>query len=274
MIEESTILNYLPLVGSWLQGKPQPNIKDNPKNPDFRIAAFQLGKYEISEYGEEIAPEYAPENSVAIINISDTITKHDQDCGPSGMLTKGEILTRCFSNDKIKGVILNVDSGGGEGRACRLLQDVISSRNKPVVGFIDDFACSAAYGIVSACDLIVANNEVARIGSIGSYFTIADYAKYYEQLGIKLIEVYATRSKDKNQEYHQAVSGDPEPLRKICDVYNEDFISRIASFRSGKISPDQNLWATGKTFFTPEALDLGLIDRVDSLENVINYFNT
>lgn len=274
MIEEVTALSYLPLIGSWLQGIPHKIESANAYNNDFRIATLQAKKYEISEYGHAIAPEDAPEDSIAIIYISGVITKHDQVCGPSGMLTKKDIINRCYSNNNIKGIVLVVDSGGGEGLACRLLQDTLSIRNKPIIGFIDDFACSAAYGILTPCDLIVANTNVARCGSIGSYITITDYAQYYEKLGIKLIDIYATRSKDKNQEYIKAIAGDPEPLRKICDVYNEDFISRISEFRSGTINPDPSKWATGKTFFADEALSLGLIDQIDSLDNVIDYFNT
>ena len=31
---------------------------------------------------------------------------------------------------------------------------------------------------------------------------------------------------------------------------------------------------TGKMFFAPEAMDIGMIDEIDTFENVLNYFNT
>ena len=65
-----------------------------------------------------------------------------------------------------------------------------------------------------------------------------------------------------------------QPLLDVCNTYNEDFISRIANFRGDSINQDQSTWGTGKMFFAPEALELGLIDAVDSFENVLNYFNT
>ncbi len=157
---------------------------------------------------------------------------------------------------------------------CRIMQEAINSRNKPVVAFCNDFVASAAYGIASCCDKIVANSNVCRIGSVGTYMTIVDTSEYYAKMGIKLIDIYASKSTDKNQEFHKALQGDTEPLKKVCDTYNENFISSIANARVGVINEDQGKWATGKMFFAPEAMDIGMIDEIDTFENVLNYFNT
>ena len=93
-------------------------------------------------------------------------------------------------------------------------------------------------------------------------------------MGVKLVEVYATKSTDKNQEFYKAIQGDTVPLKKVCDTYNENFISSIANARAGVIDEDQSTWATGKMFFAPEAISLGMIDEIDTFENVLNYFNT
>jgi ClpP class serine protease len=211
----------------------------------------------------------APENSIAVINVCGAITKHDQYSGNDGMQSKAEVLRYCYTNTNIAGVVLKIDSGGGEGMAMRLMCEAISERNKQVVAFIDDFACSAAYGIASACDHIVANSEQARIGSLGTYLTIADYAKFYEMKGIKLIEIYATASTDKNKEYYEALKGNLEPLRKVADQFNESFLASIEKNREGKLSSGRDVWGTGKVWFAEEALQLGLIDEINSFQNVI-----
>lgn len=281
MIEESYASNYLPIIANFLQGKQvdfksfqNPEKEKSSSENSILTALFNNGMYQISDYGYEVAPEKAPENSVAIISISDVITKYDQNCGPSGMKTKADILTRCYNNPNIKGIVLSIDSGGGEGLACNLLQETISKRNKGVAAFVDDFACSAAYGIAAACDTVTLNSKMARVGSIGSYFTIADYSKYYENLGINLIDIYASKSTDKNRDYFEAIKGNTEPLKKVCDIYNENFIASIANYRKGRISEDQSQWNTGKIFFAEDAIKLGLADEIASLTDVVNYFNT
>ena len=281
MIEPGFAANYLPLVTDYLSGKrlqPQARISSDEieltDRNGIKMAIIKNGTYSISEYGRYGAPEDAPENSIAIIHITDAITKQDQECGPSGMVTKSNLMKRCYGNSRIKAIALVIDSGGGEGYAMRMMNQTIGERNKPVAAFIDDFACSAAYGIASACDFVIANSTMARIGSIGTYMTIADYADYYKQKGIKLTEIYASASKDKNNDYFEAIKGNVEPIRNVCNQFNEVFLSIVENNRSGKLTAERKDWGTGKVYFAQEAADLGLIDGIDTFENFLNYFNT
>jgi len=281
MIEPGFASNYLPLVTDYLSGKRMEPISrissDEREITDrngIKTAIIQNGTYNVSEYGRYGAPEDAPENSIAIIHITDAITKQDQECGPSGMKTKSSLLQRCYNNSRIKAIALVIDSGGGEGYAMRMMNESIKQRTKPVAAFIDDFACSAAYGIASACDFVIANSTMARIGSIGTYTTIADFTEYYSQKGIKLTEIYATASKDKNNDYYEAVKGNLDPIRNVCNQFNEVFLSLVESNRTGKLTAERKDWGTGKVYFAQEAVDLGLIDGIDTFENFLNYFNT
>ena len=133
---------------------------------------------------------------------------------------------------------------------------------------------SAAYVTASGCDRVVANSDMCQIGSVGSYQTIVDRREYFEKQGIKLIDVYASKSVDKNGDLRMALEGNTEPLKKKCDTFNDWFISSIANARIGVISEDQNTWATGKMFYAPEAISLGMVDEIDTFDNVLNYFNT
>ena len=272
MIDSDYATNFLPLVTNYIKGdiKEKPATKENELTISF--ATRQSDKFTVTPYGYYSAPEAAPEDSVAIIHINGAITKHDQWCGPDGMLAYASLMDRCYANDNITGIILSMESGGGEAYAMRVMNDAIARRNKPVVGFVDDFAASAAYGIISGCDHIVANSPQAMVGSIGAYQTIADYTEYFKLQGINLIEIYATQSKDKNQDFHEAIKGNLEPLRKKIDVFNESFLSMVETNRSGKISGERKEWGTGKMFFAEEAIAIGLIDEINSLENVLNYF--
>lgn len=273
MIDPAFADNYLPLVAAYIQHGPQEIIIDNSeRNHEVALAVKNAAGYVISEYGREVSPEGAPDDAIAIIRITGTITKHDQNCGPSGMATKSDILRRCFANDKIKVVVISMDSGGGEGMAMRLMAETISTKNKPVIGFIDDYACSAAYGILAACDLIVANSNQARIGSIGTYITIADYTKYFEKQGINLIDIYASASSDKNSEYKEAIKGNTKPVQAIADKFNDFFLSHVEESRSGTLTADKSVWGTGKVFFADEAKKIGLIDEIDSFSNILNSF--
>jgi len=271
LIDPQRASSYIPFIQSLLEGKIDASLFDvsklkNESNPRFAVQSGSA--YTISEYAESKPPEKAPKDSVAIINISDVIYKYDQACGPAGMQTKGDILTRCFNEDKIKAVVLNIDSPGGEAFAAFNFSAIIDQRNKPVIGFVDDLAASAAYEIISSCDHVVANTSEAQIGSIGTYITIADFEKYYEKMGIKLHEIYASKSVDKNKNYYDALKGDYKGIIERADRVNEKFLSDVKKHRSGKIGEEKE-WGTGKVFFADKALTIGLIDEIDSFDNVL-----
>lgn len=149
-VEENFAANYFPLIASFLTkpetmfGKPRNASSEQEPTEDNALlfASLKNGAYQISEYGGWSPPEDAPKNSVAIMNINGAITKYDQECGPSGMLTKANLLNRCYNENNIKAIVLNIDSGGGEGMGCRIMQEAINSRNKPVVAFCNDFVAA------------------------------------------------------------------------------------------------------------------------------------
>jgi len=268
MMDEAFASNYLPLIANYIKGEFVTNKLPLPELNDRNSICVS------ADGGNDgrTTIDNAPEGSIAIINFSGAITMNDQECGPAGCRTKSNILKQCYNNDNISAVVLVIGSGGGEAYAMRLVNETIGMKNKTVGAFIDDMACSAAYGIASGCDYICANSEWAQIGSIGTFFTIMDMSKRLEMLGVKVIEIYATQSTDKNKDFRDAIAGKPEALKAVCDVFNEYFISIIESNRGDKLTADRKVWGTGKVYMAQEALDLGLIDGIDTFENFLNYF--
>lgn len=210
------------------------------------------------------------QKNILKLNITGAITKRNQYCGPRGATHYADLLNAAYNTPTIDGILIMIESGGGEGNAMRILQEALSQRNKPVIAYIDDMACSAAYGIASATDYIVANSELSRIGSIGVYLSIADYTEYYKRQGIHIREIYAPQSKDKNRDYLDAISGNTRGLEEQASRYAQHFIETIASQRN--LHHNKEEWATGKTFFADQAQSIGLIDAIDTYKNVINYF--
>lgn len=264
MIEDSYAANYLPHLIAYLKGEQQ--------TPAEKVSPLTIHSQSSSFSNSGLGDNSDNTGQIAVISISGPITKHRQFCGPAGMEEVSEILQACYDSEDISGILLKVESGGGDGMAMRLLNEKIADRTKTVIGFIDDFACSAAYGIVSGCDLIVVNSNMARVGSIGTYLSMADYTKQFEKAGIDIYTVYATASKDKNGEVREALKGNLKPLEDLANTFNENFLTTIETNRDGKLTESRDVWGTGKVYFAKEALKLGLIDTIDTFTNTLNYF--
>lgn len=286
-IDRDFASNYLPLLAAYMKADNKLNtfnlssasgrsMEEITENNGVKTYSIKNGAYTLSEYGNWIRPEDAPQDSVAIINITGAITKYDQGCGPSGTKTKSELLARCVDNNKIKAVGFVIDSGGGQAQAMLGMDEAIreARKIKGVGAFVDDNAYSAAAGIASSCDFTILNNKNAGIGSYGTYATIVDYTEYYKSLGINIIEVYATASKDKNQPFIQALQGNTKLLEEIVNQANESFLSMVETNRGSELKAKRSEWGTGKTFTATQAKDMGLIDDIGNFSYFIDFFNT
>ena len=262
--------DHLPLVVNYLKGNTRaiaPAIAPLGEELNGRNSVLCLspvaGVYPISEYGEAVKPENAPQGSIAIIEIEDVITKYDQDCGPAGMVTKANILKRCYKTRNIDAIVLKIDSGGGEGYAMFHMAEAIAERNKPVYAFVSDFAASAAYGIASACDDIYCNMDLAKVGSVGAYITLLDYRKFFEKQGVNILEIYADQSKKgKNIEFREALNGNLKPLTEMLNTFTDKFINMVSDNRGDRLTGDSKTWMSGNIFYAKDAITTGLIDKI------------
>ncbi|MCP5326777.1 MAG: S49 family peptidase [Oceanospirillaceae bacterium] len=247
------------------------SIADRELECDARISAS--GVYVVSEYGEAAPPENAPEGSIAIISLSGVVTKYDQGSrGTAGTITKNDLLARALANPNITGVILLMDSPGGQAGAGERMVQTIRKADKPVIGVIDGMACSAMYEIAAACTEIYCVDQMSKAGSVGTFVTVADYSKQLEQMGIKLLELYATDSTQKNIEVREALAGKPEKLQAYVDEINAIFLASVKESRGEKITdPDAY---KGKAYTAKAAEAAGLIDGIATMDQVIGLMDS
>jgi protease-4 len=204
-----------------------------------------------------------PEGSIAVIPIKGEIFKEDTMCGLRGSKDILEDLKLAESNTNIKSILLVVDSPGGQVSFIDILGDAIKNCSKPVIGYVEGMVASAAYWIISGCSRIIASSSLDRIGSIGTMVAFSDMQPYYESMGVKFHEFYATKSTDKNKDVNEVLDGKYDDYRKnTLDVYNEQFLSTV---KANRPALDEST-LTGKIYFAPEAISLGLIDEIGTMD--------
>ena len=246
---------------------------ENFSEGDSAIARERNRSYVISGAGDQkqrfgFSDTNIPEGSVAVIPIRSEILKYDQPCGPRGSQSILTDVKSADQNPNIKSILLVVDSPGGQVTGTDLLADAISNSTTPVVAYIEGMAASAAYWIISGASKIIASSDLDRIGSIGTMLMVEDLKPALEAQGVKFHEVYASLSVDKNKDFNQVLDGNYEAYQKnVLDVINSKFLSSVKLNRPGL--EDSTL--TGKIYFAPEAIALGLIDEIGSLDHAISF---
>jgi signal peptide peptidase SppA len=209
------------------------------------------------------------DGTIAIYDIIGPVVKYGGACS-YGATDHANELNRLANNPNVSAIILNIDSPGGQVSGTQLVADTIKAitANKPVVAMINDgIAASAAMWIASACSEIYTTKKSDAVGSIGVYMTLADMSGYYEKMGVKIRDVYASQSTDKNGAIREALAGNDDQLVENLNTTAEQFIQVIRDNRGEKLTNDK--WATGKMFRSKEAQKIGLIDGTKTVEQII-----
>lgn len=216
----------------------------------------------------------APYGSIIVIPVTGPIMKEDH-CYSPGTMTLARWIAMADANDNIQSIIIEVDSPGGQVDGTQSLADAIRACSKKTIGYVSDgMAASAGYWILSACDEIVSSHKTNNIGSIGVFVQLANFAKYYkEAVKLEIHTIYADQSTEKNLPVRNVMEGgeNSEALIKaeMLNPIAEAFINAVKVNRGEKLNLSEGNPFLGKLYMSEEALKIGLIDRIEKLEQVI-----
>ncbi len=266
-IEPSVAESYLPQIMLLLDGK----IVFEEHN---KIFASVIDPNQTNAWGEKIPFEQllakAQPGSTALIPISGPIMKEDY-CGAVGTATMASWIKMADATKNISSIILQIDSPGGEVSGTQQFAEAIKAVKKPVLAFVDGMMCSAALWIGSAADEIMCSTANDIVGSIGTMMSFADYRASLEAQGVKLHEIYADKSKDKNGIFKAALAGDYTPLKEqLLNPLNDAFIGAVKTNRAGKFDARTENIFTGKTYMAKDAIKNGLADSIGNFDAALS----
>ena len=212
-----------------------------------------------------------PSGSTAVIPIRGVIMKEDQFCGPRGTVSLTQDIKSADANPSISSILLVISSPGGQSSYTDILSAAIASCSTPVTAFVEGMAASAAYWIASGAKKIICSSDLDMVGSIGTMIQFADMQGYLEREGVKLHEVYATLSTDKNQDVKDLRAGNYDRVRsEVLDRINSKFHANVTANRPGMdIST-----LSGKIYFASDAIALGMVDEIGSFEYALEQANS
>ncbi len=173
-------------------------------------------------------------------------------------------LGALIDNPAVRGIILDIDSGGGEAAGLYELGEFVRQARleKPVWAIANTVAASAAYWLASSADRVIAAPQ-STIGSIGVVVLHQDAAKLMEKRGIVSTFVFAGKHKVDGNPFEPLPSDVRDAIQGRVDLLYSDFVDTVAQNRriSAKVVRD-----TEAAIFSPEqAIELGLVDGIGTL---------
>lgn len=209
-------------------------------------------------------------DAVGVVVAQGTISDGRAGPGRIGGLSTAELIRKARDDEKIKAIVLRVDSPGGSAFGSELVRrelELTRQAGKPVVVSMGNVAASGGYWISMAADEIIAD-EASITGSIGVVGLLPTAQVAMDKLGIHTGGVTTTWLTDAydpkralNPRFAQLVQG-------VVDGTYRDFTVRVA--RARKSTPEKiDQVAQGRVWSGKDAHARGLVDRLGSLSDAV-----
>jgi ClpP class serine protease len=166
--------------------------------------------------------------------------------------------------------LLQVDSPGGFVSGCldtvSEVREIWRAAGKPLIGYVDGEACSAAYAQLMACDYIFVP-PTGVVGSIGTTENLPDVTQADAMAGVK---VHVVMSGDRKADYNPHVAKTPEALAAVQGEITEVakvFWGVVSASRG--ISSEQVRSYQARSLIGQAAIEAGLADAIATEDQVI-----
>lgn len=183
------------------------------------------------------------------------------------------IISKVRKDSTVKAVVLRVNSPGGSVLASEKIKaelDLIRQRGVPVIASYGDYAASGGYWISANCDKIY-TNATTLTGSIGVFSMIPDISGTLEnKLHVNITPVNSNRHADMYGMMRPLDKAETDYMQASVEVIYDTFTALVAAGR-GMTVPAVDEIAQGRVWTGAEALQIGLVDEIGTIEDAIRY---
>lgn len=215
---------------------------------------------------------YRVERGIAVLPVTGTLVHKlgyiNPVSGMSGYDGIAKRLQQAISDPDVKGVLLDIDSPGGEVAGAFDTADLIARarEQKPVWALASDTACSAAYLLASACSRRLIT-QTGTVGSIGVLMAHRCVEKALEIAGVDVTLIYAGARKVDGNPYSQLPDDVRDEFQLSINSTREQFAQKVSDYTGLKKS--RVLATEAAVFIGADAIKSGLADQLVNYADAI-----
>ena len=241
-------------------------------SPHFHLDL--MGKEQIQEV---VLIKSRVKEKILLLDISGVIVSSMK---PGVFDKEGDILSQVYyrlkkaaEDNMVKGIILRLDTPGGEVTASDIIYHEILNFKKrtgiPVLALMMGLTASGGYYIASACDLLIAHPSTLT-GSIGVISLFPNLEGLFEKVGIQVHVIKSGELKDSGSVFRQMTPEERDVFQKIVDEYHQNFQDVVYENRKDHLSlEDLKKIADGRVMTASQALDAKLIDEIGYFDKAL-----
>ncbi|WP_224996546.1 signal peptide peptidase SppA [Cesiribacter sp. SM1] len=210
-------------------------------------------------------------NRVAVIVAAGDIVSGSGDRESIGSDKFAKLIRDARLNDRVKAVVLRINSPGGSALASDVIwrEIVLTSQTKPIIASMSDMAASGGYYMAMGCDTIVAqpNTITGSIGIFGVLFNAQEFMT--EKLGITTDVVQTGELSNLYRVTKPLSAYERSIIQQSVEEGYEEFTRKAAEGRNMSVEQLREV-ASGRVWSGLEAKDRGLVDVLGGLDEAIN----
>jgi len=222
------------------------------------------------EYQSSMAPSFdLASDDIAVVVASGAIMDGSQPRGTVGGDTVAALLRQARNDDKVKAVVLRVDSPGGSAFASEVIRnevEALKEAGKPVVVSMSSLAASGGYWISMSADSIVAQ-PTTLTGSIGIFSVVTTFEKGLNKLGVYTDGVGTSPFSDVGVTTGLSKGASQAFQMGIEHGYNR-FVGLVSQSREIPLDKVDDV-AQGRVWTGQDALERGLIDKIGDFDDAV-----
>jgi protease-4 len=193
---------------------------------------------------------------------------------PSMVASVKEQLDLAAGDDRVKGILLMINSPGGTVTASDIIYNEIrhfkAEKQVKVVALLNGTATSGAYYIAQAADRILAYPTTVT-GSIGVILLNLNLNGLMEKIGVSNATIKSGMYKDLGSPFRKPEEGEKEILQGVVDELYGRFVQVVGENRRAlKLSEHPEL-VDGRIFTARQALSEGLIDQIGYVADAMGW---
>lgn len=257
-------LKYKDEVLDELKKLTNTSLKKDLKGIDLAAYAKDKGTDASDESSKDDAKQ------IALIYASGEINGGEGDDNTIGSDRISAALRKARLNDKVKAVVLRVNSPGGSSLASDVIWREVSltKKVKPVIVSMGDYAASGGYYIACAADSIFAQPNTVT-GSIGIFAILPNMQNFLNnKLGITFDGVKTGKYADLGDVSRPLTAEEHAILQDEINHGYDDFTKAVAAGRN-KTQAYINTIGQGRVWTGEQALKIGLVDRLGNINDAI-----
>lgn len=236
---------------------------------DKKPGLVTLGEYQDADKADEKEGKTSG-NRIAVIYAEGDIVTGKGSEDNIGSDKFAEAIRKARLDDKVKAVVLRINSPGGSSLASDIIyrEVLLTKKVKPIIASMSDVAASGGYYIAMACDTIVAHpNSIT--GSIGVFGVLPNIQPLLaDKLGITVDRVTTGKFSDLPTITRALSPYEKQQMQlEVNDIY-ADFTSKAALGRHMPVERLRRI-ASGRVWSGSEGKKIGLVDVLGSYEDAL-----